>query len=405
MELRPDRPAGLSARPTTDGRGAGAAVLPAQQPAAAARLPLLRRWCTPASACWRPTSSPWSRCSWCGSCISDRVIYGVRPRRRHPGPRSPRSSRSACWWTRPPTAARVDRRRRASASATSVPLRRRRHGHHRLADPAARAGVLPAPSGCRRRRGHRRPGRRRRHAAARAARAVDDPVRRPERRCATRSTWAGSARTSASTSADRSRSTVGPLLARSPHVRLHEHRRGAAAVRAGRPAAGCCCTRPASSSTASGSCCRRCTDTGKTGTILRLLREHGGRFLSDDMTIIDADGPALVLPEAADDQPPHAAGGAGRRPDARGSGAGCGCRAGCTPRRAARWRWCWPATTCRSWRSTRSPRSSSRRRSTTSTGWCRAGRQSSTSVRGALPDRARAPTPSATSRPRRRSTS
>ena len=29
------------------------------------------------------------------------------------------------------------------------------------------------------------------------------------------------------------------------------------------------------------------TDTGKTGTILRLLREHGGGFLSDDMTIVE----------------------------------------------------------------------------------------------------------------------
>ncbi len=32
------------------------------------------------------------------------------------------------------------------------------------------------------------------------------------------------------------------------------------------------------------------TDTGKTGTVLRLLREGGGRFLSDDMTILDASG-------------------------------------------------------------------------------------------------------------------
>jgi dolichol-phosphate mannosyltransferase len=39
------------------------------------------------------------------------------------------------------------------------------------------------------------------------------------------------------------------------------------------------------------------TDTGKTGTILRLLREHGGRFLSDDMTVIDADGGACCFPK------------------------------------------------------------------------------------------------------------
>ena len=39
------------------------------------------------------------------------------------------------------------------------------------------------------------------------------------------------------------------------------------------------------------------TDTGKTGTVLRLLREHGGRFLSDDMTVIDADGNASWFPK------------------------------------------------------------------------------------------------------------
>ena len=68
------------------------------------------------------------------------------------------------------------------------------------------------------------------------------------------------------------RAAAGPVAAR----RLHEHHRGAAALR-GRPtAAGCCCTRPAWSSTATGSCCRARTDTGKTGTVLRLLREQGG---------------------------------------------------------------------------------------------------------------------------------
>jgi hypothetical protein len=39
------------------------------------------------------------------------------------------------------------------------------------------------------------------------------------------------------------------------------------------------------------------TDTGKTGTILRLLREHSGRFLSDDMTILGPDGIALCYPK------------------------------------------------------------------------------------------------------------
>jgi dolichol-phosphate mannosyltransferase len=39
------------------------------------------------------------------------------------------------------------------------------------------------------------------------------------------------------------------------------------------------------------------TDTGKTATVLRLLREHGGRFLSDDMTIIDPTGQARCFPK------------------------------------------------------------------------------------------------------------
>jgi dolichol-phosphate mannosyltransferase len=39
------------------------------------------------------------------------------------------------------------------------------------------------------------------------------------------------------------------------------------------------------------------TDTGKTGTILRLLRERSGRFLSDDMTIVEPDGLAYCYPK------------------------------------------------------------------------------------------------------------
>ncbi len=39
------------------------------------------------------------------------------------------------------------------------------------------------------------------------------------------------------------------------------------------------------------------TDTGKTATILRLLRDHGGLFLSDDMTVIDATGKAVCYPK------------------------------------------------------------------------------------------------------------
>lgn len=39
------------------------------------------------------------------------------------------------------------------------------------------------------------------------------------------------------------------------------------------------------------------TDTGKTATILRILREHGGTFLSDDMTIVTGDGPVYSYPK------------------------------------------------------------------------------------------------------------
>src|SRR5260370_15042372 len=39
------------------------------------------------------------------------------------------------------------------------------------------------------------------------------------------------------------------------------------------------------------------TDTGKPGQVLRLLREHGGKFLSDDMTVIDRSGNASWFPK------------------------------------------------------------------------------------------------------------
>jgi hypothetical protein len=39
------------------------------------------------------------------------------------------------------------------------------------------------------------------------------------------------------------------------------------------------------------------SDTGKTGTVLRLLRERSGRFLSDDMTIVEPDGLAHCYPK------------------------------------------------------------------------------------------------------------
>jgi hypothetical protein len=39
------------------------------------------------------------------------------------------------------------------------------------------------------------------------------------------------------------------------------------------------------------------TDTGKTGTVLRMVRERGARFLSDDMTIVHPDGRVGCFPK------------------------------------------------------------------------------------------------------------
>ncbi len=39
------------------------------------------------------------------------------------------------------------------------------------------------------------------------------------------------------------------------------------------------------------------TDTGKTGTVLRMLRDYGALFLSDDMTLVDRDGTATCFPK------------------------------------------------------------------------------------------------------------
>ena len=39
------------------------------------------------------------------------------------------------------------------------------------------------------------------------------------------------------------------------------------------------------------------TDTGKTSTVISLVRSHGYRFLSDDMTIIDPRGDAISYPK------------------------------------------------------------------------------------------------------------
>jgi putative flippase GtrA len=90
--------------------------------------------------------------------------------------------------------------------------------------------------------------------------------------------------------------TVGPLLARSPHVVytniLEALLRFVVADR-GRMLLHSACLDLGGH----GVMLSARTDTGKTGTILRLLREQGGEFLSDDMTIIDEDATALAFPK------------------------------------------------------------------------------------------------------------
>ena len=99
---------------------------------------------------------------------------------------------------------------------------------------------------------------------------------------------------------------VGPLLARSSHVvytNIIEPLLRFVMVSRGRMLLHSACVEL----DGTGVMLSALTDTGKTGTVLRLLREHGGRFLSDDMTVIDARGKRLLLPQAADDQRAHAA--------------------------------------------------------------------------------------------------
>ncbi|MCU1689598.1 MAG: hypothetical protein JWN20_1526, partial [Jatrophihabitantaceae bacterium] len=95
---------------------------------------------------------------------------------------------------------------------------------------------------------------------------------------------------------DRIDVTVGPLLARSPHVVytnvIEALLRFVLASRGKMLLHSACIELDGKGIMMSAR-----TDTGKTGTILRLLRERGGRFLSDDMTIIDAEARAFAFPK------------------------------------------------------------------------------------------------------------
>jgi putative flippase GtrA len=89
---------------------------------------------------------------------------------------------------------------------------------------------------------------------------------------------------------------VGPLLARSPHVvytNIVEALLRFALISRGRMLLHSACV----TLDGVGVMLSALTDTGKTATILRLLRDHGGRFLSDDMTVVDASGTAVCFPK------------------------------------------------------------------------------------------------------------
>jgi hypothetical protein len=89
---------------------------------------------------------------------------------------------------------------------------------------------------------------------------------------------------------------VGPLLARSPHVvytNIIEALLRFVLVSRGKMLLHSACVEL----DGVGAMLSALTDTGKTATILRLLREHGGKFLSDDMTIVDTTGLALCFPK------------------------------------------------------------------------------------------------------------
>ncbi len=89
---------------------------------------------------------------------------------------------------------------------------------------------------------------------------------------------------------------VGPLLARSPHVvytNVIEALLRFVMVSRGKMLLHSACV----SLDGVGVMLSALTDTGKTATVLRLLREHGGLFLSDDMTVVDEHGMATCFPK------------------------------------------------------------------------------------------------------------
>jgi glycosyltransferase involved in cell wall biosynthesis len=92
------------------------------------------------------------------------------------------------------------------------------------------------------------------------------------------------------------RIVVGPLLARSPHVvytNILEALLRFVMISRGRMLLHSACV----SIDGVGIMLSALTDTGKTATVLRMLRDHGGTFLSDDMTVVDEHGIAVCFPK------------------------------------------------------------------------------------------------------------
>lgn len=95
---------------------------------------------------------------------------------------------------------------------------------------------------------------------------------------------------------DRIRVTLSAMLARSPHVAYTNIIE--ALLRSELAARGCMLLHSACVQIdGRGLMLSARTDTGKTGTVLRLLREHGAKFLSDDMTVLMPDGTARCFPK------------------------------------------------------------------------------------------------------------
>ena len=130
---------------------------------------------------------------------------------------------------------------------------------------------------------------------------------------------------------------VGPLLARSSHVvytNILEPLLRFVMVSRGRMLLHSACVEL----DGTGVMLSALTDTGKTGTVLRLLREHGGRFLSDDMTVIDRSGNASWFPKPLTISA-HTLRAVSAETSPGPNGAGCRSRAVCTPRAAGRSPW------------------------------------------------------------------